>query len=78
VLVDGQRSRIVGRVSMDMITVDLTGLDAAGIGSEAVMWGRSRAQPHAVLTADEVAQAAGTISYELTCGVAQRVPFVVD
>lgn len=78
VLIDGQRSRIVGRVSMDMITVDLTGIAGAGIGSEAVMWGRSRVQPQAVLTADEVAQSAGTISYELTCGVARRVPFVVD
>ncbi|MBS4036864.1 MAG: alanine racemase [Hydrogenophaga sp.] len=78
VLIDGQRSRIVGRVSMDMITVDLTGLDAAGIGSEVVLWGRSQRRPQAVLTADEVASSAGTISYELTCGVARRVPFVVD
>jgi alanine racemase len=73
VLVDGVRTRIVGRVSMDMLMVDLTGLDAAGFGSEVVLWGRSASG--AVLTADEVAAAAGTISYELFCAVAQRVPF---
>ncbi|MDP2264805.1 MAG: alanine racemase [Hydrogenophaga sp.] len=73
VLVDGVRTRVVGRVSMDMLMVDLTGLDAAGFGSEVVLWGRSASG--AVLTADEVAAAAGTISYELFCAVAPRVPF---
>lgn len=73
VLVDGARTRLVGRVSMDMLMVDLSGLDGAGIGSEAVLWGRSASG--AVLTADEVAAAAGTISYELFCAVAPRVPF---
>ena len=75
VLVGGVRTRIVGRVSMDMLMVDLTGLDAAGFGSEVVLWGRSASG--AVLTADEVAAAAGTISYELFCAVAPRVPFAV-
>ena len=73
VLVGGMRTRVVGRVSMDMITVDLTGLDAEGMGSEVVLWGRSSSG--AVLPIDEVASAAGTISYELMCAVAQRVPF---
>ncbi|WP_332749020.1 alanine racemase [Hydrogenophaga sp.] len=73
VLVDGVRTRVVGRVSMDMVTVDLSGLDAAGMGSEVVLWGRSSAG--AVLPVDEVAAAAGTIGYELMCAVAQRVPF---
>ncbi len=73
VLVDGVRTRLVGRVSMDMVTVDLSGLDAAGIGSEVVLWGRSSAG--GVLPVDEVAAAAGTIGYELMCAVAQRVPF---
>ncbi|MBX3609022.1 MAG: alanine racemase [Hydrogenophaga sp.] len=76
VLVDGVRTRTVGRVSMDMITVDLTPLPQAGIGSEVVLWGRSN--HGAVLTADEVAQSAGTISYELLCAVAPRVPFEVS
>ncbi|MGV3725471.1 alanine racemase [Hydrogenophaga sp.] len=73
VLVDGVRTRVVGRVSMDMLTVDLTALDAAGIGSEVVLWGR--AASGAVLPVDEVASSAGTISYELMCAVAPRVPF---
>jgi alanine racemase len=78
ILVDGVRTRTVGRVSMDMITVDLSPLDdlgqPCGIGAEVVLWGRS-AVSKAVLTADEVAQAAGTISYELVCAVAPRVGF---
>ena len=73
VLVNGVRTRVVGRVSMDMVTVDLSGLDGSGIGSEVVLWGRSAAG--AVLSVDEVAAAAGTIGYELMCAVAQRVPF---
>ena len=76
VLVNGQRSRLVGRVSMDMITVDLTGIADAGFGSEVTMWGR--ASNGAVLPIDEVAQAAGTVGYELMCAVAPRVPMVVD
>jgi alanine racemase len=73
VLVDGVRTRVVGRVSMDMLTVDLSALDAAVIGSEVVLWGR--AASGAVLPIDEVASSAGTISYELMCAVAPRVPF---
>ncbi len=77
VLVGGVRTRIVGRVSMDMITVDLSPLDAAGvpasIGTEVVLWGVSAGG--ASLPVDEVARAAGTISYELLCAVAPRVPF---
>ena len=80
VLVDGVRTTLLGRVSMDMLAVDLTPVLAAGrhagLGAEVGLWGRSASG--AVLSADEVAQAAGTISYELTCGVAQRVPFAVD
>jgi alanine racemase len=72
VLVDGARSRIVGRVSMDMITVDLAALPGSGVGSEVTLWGRSSAG--AVLPIDEVAQCAGTIGYELMCALAQRVP----
>ena len=77
VLVAGVRSRLVGRVSMDMLAVDLTPVEAGGRscvpGDEVVLWGRS--QQGAVLPIDEVARAAGTISYELMCAVAPRVPF---
>jgi len=80
VLVDGVRTTLLGRVSMDMLAVDLTPVEAAGrdtrVGAEVVLWGRSA--HGAVLGIDEVAQAAGTIGYELMCAVAQRVPFAVD
>jgi alanine racemase len=77
VLVGGVKTRLLGRVSMDMITVDLSPLDAAGVacgvGTEVVLWGR--AASGTVLPIDEVAAAAGTIGYELMCAVAARVPF---
>jgi alanine racemase len=75
VLVAGVRSRLLGRVSMDMITVDLTPVPEAGMGSEVTLWGR--ATNGVVLGIDEVAQAAGTLGYELMCALAQRVPVQV-
>jgi alanine racemase len=69
VVVDGARVPLVGRVSMDMITVDLTDLPQAGIGSAAELWG-------AQVPIDEVANAAGTVGYELMCALAPRVPVV--
>ena len=76
VLVGGVRCRMVGRVSMDMITVDLTPVPGAGRGSEVTLWGR--ASSGAVLPIDEVAQAGGTVGYELMCALALRVPVVVE
>ncbi len=76
VLVDGVRTRIVGRVSMDMITVDLTPVPLAGMGSPVTLWGR--AANGEVLTIDEVARSAGTVGYELMCALAQRVPVAAD
>jgi alanine racemase len=76
VLVDGVRTRTLGRVSMDMIAVDLTPCPHAGFGSEVTLWGR--ASNGAVLPIDEVAQAAGTVGYELMCAVSARVPFTQD
>lgn len=67
VLVDGQPARLVGRVSMDMLYVDLSALPQAGAGSRVVLWG-------AGMPVEEVARAAGTISYELLCGLTKRVP----
>ena len=72
VLVDGVRTRTVGRVSMDMITVDLTPVPQARVGSEVVLWGRSTTGT--LLPIDEVAHAAGTVGYELMCARAPRVP----
>ncbi len=66
VLVDGVATTVVGRVSMDMLTVDLTDLPQAAVGSKVVLWG-------AGLPIDVVANAAGTIGYELMCALAPRV-----
>ena len=75
-LVNGMRTRMVGRVSMDMVTVDLSPVPSAGMGSEVTLWGQSSSG--AVLPVDEVAQAAGTVGYELMCALAQRVPVAVE
>jgi alanine racemase len=72
VLVDGTRTRTLGRVSMDMIAVDLSPLPAAGLGSEVTLWGEGPNGSR--LAIDEVARAAGTIGYELMCALAMRVP----
>jgi alanine racemase len=69
VAIDGARSTLVGRVSMDMIAVDLTGLPRAGLGSVVELWGEH-------VTLDEVADWAGTANYELVCALALRVPAV--
>lgn len=66
VAVQGQMTRLLGRVSMDMLTVDLTPLPDAGIGSSVELWGRQ-------VPVNAVASRAGTISYELLCNV-KRVP----
>ena len=67
VQVDGVRVPMVGRVSMDMLSVDLSTVPQAGIGSPVTLWG-------AGLPVEEVAAAAGTVSYELLCALARRVP----
>jgi alanine racemase len=67
VIVGGVRTRLLGRVSMDMLAVDLDPLPAAGIGTPVELWG-------ARLPIDEVAASAGTIGYELMCALASRVP----
>ena len=66
VLVDGVQTGLVGRVSMDMLTVDLSGVPQAQVGSKVILWG-------AGLPIDTVAAAAGTIGYELMCALAPRV-----
>ena len=76
VLVEGVRTRTLGRVSMDMIVVDLTPVPQAGVGSAVTLWGV--AANGAVLSIDEVAHPAGTVGYELMCALAPRVPTVVD
>ncbi len=67
VSIDGAPARLIGRVSMDMLTVDLSALPGAGIGSRVELWGKE-------VAVNRVAQAAGTIAYELLCNV-KRVRF---
>ena len=67
VLVNGRASRTLGRVSMDMLCVDLGECADAGVGTPVVLWGEG-------LPVDAVATAAGTSSYELLCALAARVP----
>ena len=67
VLIDGVRVPIAGRVSMDMVTVDLTLTPGAAVGSHVELWGKN-------LPIDEVANVSGTVGYELVCALASRVP----
>jgi alanine racemase len=69
VLVAGQRTVTIGRVSMDMLCVDISNIEEAYIGTPVTLWGEG-------LSCDEVAQAAGTVSYQLLCALAPRVPVV--
>jgi alanine racemase len=71
VLVGGRRCPIAGTVCMDMLMVDVTDVPAAKPGDEAVLLGAQGAER---ITADELAERAGTISYEILCGVGRRVP----
>jgi alanine racemase len=66
VLVNGRRAPLIGRVSMDMITVDVTDLPAVTVGDPVVLWGEG-------LPVEEVARCADAIPYQLLCGVSQRV-----
>ena len=69
VWVAGHRSRVVGRVSMDMLTIDLEPAPDAGVGAPVQLWGDR-------VPIDDVAAAAGTIGYELMCRVSRRVPLI--
>jgi alanine racemase len=69
IVVGGCRTRTLGRVSMDMLCADLSGIPAAQVGTPVMLWGQG-------LSADEVAAAAGTVSYELLCALAPRVPVI--
>lgn len=66
VLVNGHHAPLIGRVSMDMVTVDVTDLPVVAIGDPVVLWGEG-------VPVENVARHAGTIPYELICGVSQRV-----
>ena len=64
VAINGQQTRVIGRVAMDMIAIDATGLNLE-LGTEVELWGKSR-------LVDDVAEANGTIGYELLCRMSAR------
>jgi len=77
VLVRGQRAPIVGRVSMDQATIDVTEIPGVTAGDEAVLIGtQSAVRGEERITADDLARATGTISYEVLCAIGERVPRV--
>jgi alanine racemase len=69
VLIRGKRLPLAGRVSMDMLAVDARQLPDLRIGEEVILWGQG-------LPVEEIARAAGTIGYELLCGITGRVEFI--
>lgn len=79
VSVEGMRTHVVGRVSMDMLTIDITDLPHATLGSEVTLWGlpqsgKTQVPQRQGVSIDEVASAAGTVGYELMCALSPRVP----
>ena len=66
-LINGKTARVVGRVCMDQVAIDVTDIDGVKAGDEVILFGKG-------LPVDEVAELCGTISYELLCGVSKRVP----
>lgn len=71
VLVKGQRVQVIGKVCMDQTMVDVTEIQEVAVGDEVTILGRDGDQ---VITAHELADRAGTISYEILCGITKRVP----
>ncbi len=73
VLVRGHRAPVVGAVCMDLTMVDLTDVPGASVGDEVILWGKSGEE---IISVNDVARIAQTISYEMLCTVGRRVPRV--
>ena len=69
VLVGGHAAQVIGRVSMDLMTIDLRGIPEARVGDPVMLWGPE-------LPVERIAEVSGTIGYELTCSITRRVRFV--
>lgn len=75
VLVRGRRCKVIGRVTMDMIMVDVTKVPGVSLGDEVVLIGQ---QGREKIRVEELANIAGTINYEITCGISYRVPRIIN
>jgi alanine racemase len=75
VLVRGKRARVLGRVCMDMIVIDVSDIPDAGIGDEVVLFGSQKGEQ---IFVDELADKIGTINYEIVCGIGRRVPRIYN
>ena len=71
VRINGHEARVIGRVSMDLMAIDLRDVPGAQVGDDVLLWGEG-------VPVETVAAAAGTIGYELTCSITRRVRFVAD
>ena len=76
VIVRGEYAPVVGRVSMDLTLVDVTNIPEVALNDQVTLLGVQRKESDAAVTAEELARIAGTLSYEVTCGIGQRVPRV--
>jgi alanine racemase len=74
VIVRGSYATVIGRVSMDLTLVDVTNVDDVAVGDVVTLMGHDISQSGLSISAKDIAKTAGTISYELTCGISERVP----
>jgi alanine racemase len=76
VLVRGAHAPVVGRVSMDLTLIDVTNIPGVEVNDQVTLLGIDRKNSAVAITAEDLARIAGTLSYEVTCGIGQRVPRV--
>lgn len=74
VIVRGTHAPVVGRVSMDLTLIDVTNVSGAGVGDKVTLLGWDRQNPGPNISAEDLARICGTLSYEVTCGIGERVP----
>jgi alanine racemase len=76
VIAGGMYAPVVGRVSMDLTLIDVTDVSGVEIDDQVTLLGWNRQNPELKVMAEDLARIAGTLSYEVTCGVSDRVPRV--
>jgi len=76
VIIRGSYAPVVGRISMDLTLVDVTDIADVELNDQVTLLGRNKLKPEIAISAEDLARIVGTLSYEVTCGVGQRVPRV--